>query len=269
MAFRLLALDIDGTIRTPNRAPSPRTRSAIASVENAGTIVTLATGRMSRSAQTVAKGLSLKNPIISSQGATIIDPGTGESLWHRPLTPKMASNAIETMSSWPSEILLYLRDEVYTTMNTPWVQAYGERNLGNLHIITDLNEVVDKPPTRLVAVGDEHHIQQLNHKLTQRFNSHLHVTRSLPYFCEILHPQAGKKNALRWLCHHLSVPRKETIVFGNGYNDVEMVSWAGLGVAVTGSPPELLEVADMLAPTVEEDGAAIVLESLLEQNAFR
>ena len=93
----------------------------------------------------------------------------------------------------------------------------------------------------------------------------LYVTRSLPHFCEILHPEGGKDRALAWLCRRLGVQRGETVAFGNGYNDVRMLRWAGLGVAVADAVPEVLEAADMVAPRTEEDGVAQVLEQLLDQ----
>ena len=95
------------------------------------------------------------------------------------------------------------------------------------------------------------------------FDSQLYITRSLPYYCEILHPEGGKDKALAWLCASLGIDQKETIAFGNGYNDVEMLKWVGLGVAIGGAVPEVLQVADRVAPPIEEDGAAQVLEDLL------
>ena len=268
MGYRLVALDVDGTIRTADRAPSDRTRKAIARVTEAGARVTLATGRMFRSALAGTAGLGLTSPIVSFQGAHIADPTTGDLLWHRPLTPEMAVGALDSLAGWKSEVLLYLGHDVYANMDTPWVEAYGRRNRGGLNVVDNLRTLAAKEPTRLVAVGKEEEVQALEQRLRSHFDSTLHVTRSMPYFCEILHPGAGKRNALAWLCRHLGISEDRTVAFGNGYNDVEMLAWAGLGVAIAGAPPELLEVADRVAPPVEEDGAAQVLEELLGRGLF-
>ena len=90
------------------------------------------------------------------------------------------------------------------------------------------------------------------------------MTRSLPTFCEILHPESGKEKALEWLCALLGSRREEVLVFGNGYNDVPMIAWAGLGVAVGGGVPDALSAADRVARSIEEDGVALVLDELLE-----
>ena len=104
--------------------------------------------------------------------------------------------------------------------------------------------------------------------MTAAFDSTLHVTRSLPNFCEILHPDAGKDKALSWLCDFLGLQSTESVAFGNGYNDVQMLTWAGLGVAVGDAVPEVLEVADLVAPVFKEDGAARVLKQLLVEGRF-
>jgi hypothetical protein len=268
MAYKLVALDIDGTIKAHLESISDHTLSVISMVQNAGVKVTLATGRMSGSALAIAKELDINSPIISSQGAMIVSPSNRKCIWHKPLTPKMALEALEALSDSQIEVLLYLKDNVYTTRDTPWVRSYGKRNLGKLYFTDDLRNLANKSPTRIVAFGDESEIAEISRCLNKFFINRLHVTRSLPHFYEILNPHAGKKNALEWLCNISQIRQDETVAFGNGYNDIEMVSWAGMGVAITESPPELLEVADVVAPPVNKNGLAVILSRLLDQNAF-
>ena len=97
MGYRLIALDIDGTIRTNEYAISERTREAVANVRAAGADVTVATGRMFRSAVRASAELELTAPIASFQGAHVADPTTGEVLWHRPLT---AAQAVVCAGFW-------------------------------------------------------------------------------------------------------------------------------------------------------------------------
>lgn len=264
MGYRLIALDIDGTIRSQEHPLSERTRRAIARAKEAGAHVTLATGRMFRSAVRSCADLGLTCPIASFQGAHIADPVTGKVLWHRPLTLEMARAALDALESWGLEVLGYHGDQVYTSKLTPWAQGYGQRNQVAVNVV-DLREFAANGLTRLVVVGDEQVVYRLELELKGTFNSRLHVTRSLPHFCEILHPDGGKDKALAWLCRYLGVQREETIAFGNGYNDVHMLRWAGLGVAIGGAVPEVLEAADRVAPPIEQDGVAQVLEELLDQ----
>ena len=261
--YKLVALDVDGTIRTIERSPSERTRRAIDAVRAAGAAVTLATGRIFASAASAAAELGIVTPIVTFQGAVIAEPESGDVLWRRTLTAEMANAALDALNEWPTEVAAYLGNNVYVNMNTPWADGYAERNPGLVHVVDDLREMAEMSLCRLVAVGDEDDVARLHSDLMAIFDSTLHITRSLPRFCEILHPEGGKHKALGWLSSHLGVEREETIAFGNGYNDVHMLEWAGLGVAVDGAVDEVLEVADRVAPALEEDGVAQVLEELL------
>jgi len=268
MGYSLIALDIDGTIQTAEYPLSDRTRQAVARVMDRSVAITLATGRTFQSARKSGAALGITTPIASSQGAQITDPTTGELLWHRPLTAEMARDALEALASsgMPSdtEVMAYHEETVYVGEMTSRSESYGERNGIEVKAVGDLNEVADMELTRLVVVGDEDEIQRLESSLIARFDSRLYVTRSLPHFCEILHPLGGKDRALEWLCEHLGVRREETVAFGNGYNDVRMLEWVSLGIAIGGAVPEVLVVADRVAPPLEEDGAAQVLEELLD-----
>ena len=265
MGYKLIALDIDGTIRSDDYPLSQRTRRAIAGAREQGVVVTLATGRMFAAAVRASSELCIDAPIVSFQGAQVSDPNTGEVLWQTTLTPQMASDALDALDRWGLDVMAYHGGEVYVAEMSHWIEGYGERQSVDVQVVGDLRKVAPLGFTRFVVVGDEERIRDLESHLIATFHSRLHVTRSLPYFCEILHPQGGKHKALGWLCRKLGIRSDETIAFGNGYNDVHMIRWAGLGVAIDGAVPEVLAVADRVAPPIEQDGAAQVIEELLSQ----
>jgi Cof subfamily protein (haloacid dehalogenase superfamily) len=268
MAFRLIALDIDGTIREPDHPISERTRLALLAVREAGATVTIATGRSFRSAVAATRELDLDSPIASFQGAHLADPRTGEVLWHRPLTPELttrALGALENNGDWDGDVMAFIGADVYVSRLTSWTAPYGDRQEVRMHEVGDLASIVDMKPTRLVAVGDHGRIEGLEADLIAHFGDEMHVTRSLPHFCEILHPDGGKHRALEVLGERLGITRQETLVFGNGYNDVHMLRWAGMGVAVAGGVPEAAEAADRVAPSVKDEGPAKVLEEFLDE----
>ncbi len=265
MGYKLIALDVDGTIRSHDRPTSERTRRTIQNVREAGAFVTIATGRSYRSGASAASDLDLTAPIATFQGAHVADPKTGNVLWHVPLTSDMTAVALEALSSWEGvEVVGYLSDEVFVTELTEWARAYGERTGVGVRVVDSLG-FVSNPMTRIVARGEDDVIERLELSLKRRFNGRLYVTRSLSYFCEILHPNGGKEKALEWLCGYLGIDREQTIAFGNGYNDVHMLEWARMSVAVGDAVQEVIEVADVVAPPMEEDGVAQVLDDLLER----
>ena len=266
MGYRLIALDVDGTILTNERGLADRTRRAVARAARAGAAVTLATGRMFTSARRASRQLGIETPIATSQGAHVADPVSGRVLRHLPLTEEMALEALEALGSCPMEVMAYHGDQVYVREMTPWSEGYAQRNGTDVRAVGDLEAVAGRGLTRFVVVGDEEEVRLLESDLLPRIGDGLYVTRSLPHFCEILHPDAGKDRALEWLCRRLGVTRSETAAFGNGYNDVRMLRWAGLGIAVADAVPEALRVADRIAPPTDEDGVAQVLEQLLDAN---
>ena len=265
MGYRLIGLDIDGTIRTADHPPSDRTRRAIDAAKEAGAVVTLVTGRMFRSAIAATADLDITSPIVSFQGAHVADPKTGEVLHHVPLEPHMLTRALDALDGWPREILVYIGDDVFANVLTPWVEAYGERNRGGVRVVSDLRTLADDEPTRLAVLGDEDEIDGLDRRLNAALDGDLYVTRSLPTLCEILHPGGGKRNGLRWLADHLGVAREETVACGNGHEDIEMLEWAGFGVASHEAVPEARQAADVVARPIEDDGVAIVIEELLDR----
>ena len=107
MGYKLIALDIDGTIRSEGYDLSDRTRNAISKARDAGAHVTVATGRIYLSALRQSQLLNIKTPIVSFQGAHIADPSTGEVLWHRPLTSELTLEALEALDSWDMQIVGY------------------------------------------------------------------------------------------------------------------------------------------------------------------
>ena len=264
MRFRLIALDVDGTIRDRNRQISKRTRSAIDRAREEGAYVTLATGRTFLSALSASTDLDLTCPIITFQGAHVAE-SDGEVLWHTPLTSEMTGAALDALSGRAEfDVMAYFGNDVFVVEMSDWTMDYGERNSIPIHVVHP-DEIEAAPMTRLVVRGDEDAIEALELELNDRFNGALYVTRSLSYFCEILHPDAGKDKAIEWLCSYLNISPRDTLAFGNGYNDIQMLSWAGLGVAVDGAVPQAAAVADFVAPSMEDDGVARVLEYLLDE----
>ena len=261
--FQLIALDVDGTIRDRDRQISDRTRSAIDRARKEGAYVTLATGRTFLSALSASTDLALTCPIITFQGAHVA-ASDGEVLWHTPLTSEMTGAALDALSGRAEfDVMAYFGNDVFVMETSDWTIDYGERNSIPIHVVHS-NKIKAGLMTRLVVRGDDDAIESLEIELNDRFNGALYVTRSLSYFCEILHPDAGKDKAIEWLCNYLDISPRDTLAFGNGYNDVQMLSEAGLGVAVDGAVPQAVAVADFVAPSMEDDGVARVLEYLLD-----
>ena len=265
MRYKLIALDIDGTIRGAEHPISRRTRDAVDEVVRSGAQVTVATGRMFESAIEATAGLSISSPIVSYQGAHIGDPTTREVLWHQPLTPDMTLDALRLLEGWQGEILAYVDGHVYADKLTTWVEDYALRNQGRVHVLDDLADLASREPTRLAAVGDQEGLDALTNRVATDTSVSVQFIRSLPHLCEILHPETGKQVALARLAGRLGIGQEETAAFGNGPEDLPMLRWAGLGVAMGGSEAEVQDDMDVVARPMEDDGVARMLEDMLER----
>ena len=265
MGYKLIALDIDGTIRSNEHPLSERTRRALEAARSAGAIVTIVTGRMYLSALHVTADLDLRSPVATYQGAHIADPLSHEVLWHRPLTSRMLGDALDVLEPGEHEILAHHRGDVYVERLTEWVEAYAGRNHVRAHAVDDLRRLGGEGVTRLIVGGEDDAVGEVTETLKRTFDSQLQITRSLPYFCEVLHPDTGKAVALRRLCKMLGVPREDTVAFGNGDEDAAMIAWAGLGVAMSDGTPAAMAAADEVAPPLADNGVAQVVEGLLDK----
>ena len=266
MGYKLIALDIDGTIRSNDHPLSKRTCRALESAREAGAIVTIVTGRMYLSALHVTADLNLQSPVATYQGAHIADPVTHEVLWHQPLTSQMLSDTVDFLDSGGHEILAHHRGHVYVDRLSEWIEAYVERNHVRVNVVDDLRSLGSEGVTRLIVGGQDEAVGEVTATLKSTFDSRLQIVRSLPYFCEVLHPDTGKESALQRLCEMLDVRREDTIAFGNGDEDAAMISWAGLGVAVGDGSPLVIAAANEVAPPLAEDGVAEVVERLLAED---
>ena len=265
MGYKLIALDIDGTIRSNEHPLSKRTCLTLEAARDAGAIVTIVTGRMYLSALHVTANLDLQSPVATYQGAHIADPATHQVLWHRPLTSRMLSDVLDALEHGDHEILAHHRGHVYVDRVTEWIEAYVERNHVRVHVVDDLRSLGTEGVTRLIVGGEEDNVGRVTAELKQTFDSRLQITRSLPYFCEVLHPDTGKDMALRRLCKLLGIRQEDTIAFGNGDEDAQMIAWAGLGVAMSDGSTTAIAASDEVAPPLADSGVADVVEGLLRE----
>ena len=117
-------------------------------------------------------------------------------------------------------------------------------------------------PTKLVVVGDEHELDAPAWRCV-RTSRPPFIAKSLPFFLEFAHPDVSKGTGLQFVADRIGITPAQTVAFGDGENDLELLEWAGYAVAVENADPALKERADLIAPSVEEEGVAQVIEAFL------
>jgi Cof subfamily protein (haloacid dehalogenase superfamily) len=261
---RAFASDLDRTLIASDAVLRPRTREAIHRVRETGTHVIVVTGRMFQAVRPYLAQAGLDDPVVCYQGALIADPVTGEFLRHVPIPRDRALEAIEAVTDAGFHINAYVDDELYVADATPEAHAYADLNKVEMHVVGDLREWLQEDPTKLVAVGDPHALDELETVLKPRFAGRLFVSKSLPHFLEFAHPDVNKGAGLDFLAQRLGFTRDETVACGDGENDRELLDWAGFAVAVANAHPEILERADLVVPDVEEEGIADLFDAFVD-----
>ena len=226
--------------------------------------VVLVTGRMFRSVLPYAREAGIHDPLVCYQGAVVADPETGEFLRHVPIPLELARETIAAVEAEGFPLNVYVDDELYVVRETAESEAYARFQKLAVHPVGDLLAWLDKPPTKLVSVGDPLELDDLEVRMKERFDGRLYISKSLPHFLEFAHPDVTKGSGLEFLAGLLGFTRAETVAFGDGENDVELLEWAGYAVAVANAHPKVLAVADYVCPSVEEEGVAQVIEAYLD-----
>ncbi|MGQ9676735.1 MAG: Cof-type HAD-IIB family hydrolase [Chloroflexota bacterium] len=263
MTIRLVAFDLDGTLMPRYQSLRPRVIDAVRAAQANGTRVTIATGRLFSMVLPYAQQLGLVTPLISHHGALIKDPATGHELYHQGVPLPIVREIVLLARNRDLPVAAYVQDTVYVDRLKPewpvysWLVKIGAQDVG------DLTAFLDREPTRVAIVTEAPKTKQLVLELRDYFGDRLHVTSGHPLLAEMSHPDVSKARGLARLAEHLGIDQSEIMAVGDDWNDIEMLSYAGFGVAMGGCPPEVQAVADYIAPSAEEDGAAHVLEKFV------
>ena len=266
---RLIALDIDGTLVGENLVIGPRTRAAIAEARRRGIVVSLVTGRMASSALEFARELDLSAPIVAQQGALIrAMPAAGSDqvgrlLYHRYLRPEVTADVVR----WCAENGLtphfnYLEWMIVGEQESR-IDEYRLFVGDRLRIVPDIGaRAAARPVTKVVAIGEGEHTLDVLEAGRGYFAGRAEVTLSHPRFLEFLAPGVSKGRAVRWLARRIGVPLGRALAVGDQYNDLEMISEVGHGIAMPSAPAAVLAAARYIAPPVGEEGAAQMIERI-------
>jgi Cof subfamily protein (haloacid dehalogenase superfamily) len=227
----------------------------------------LVTGRMFQSVRRYALDAGIDDPVVCYQGAVVAEPVSGRWLRHEPIPLELARETIAALNEEGFGLNCYVGDELYVAEITPEARRYADFQELELHEVGDLLTWLEAPPTKLVVIGDPEVLDDLKQRMLARFDGRLYISKSLPYFLEFASPDVTKAAGLDFLSEHLGFARERTVAFGDGENDIELVDWAGYGVAVENAHDRVKEVADLICPSVDEEGVAQVLEAYLDSRA--
>ncbi|PZO45616.1 MAG: Cof-type HAD-IIB family hydrolase [Shackletoniella antarctica] len=272
--IRLLVLDIDGTLAGVSNQINLPVMEAIRAVQQRGVAVAIATGRMYQSALRFYQTVGSTLPLMAYQGAFIKDPNTQKLHRHTPLPRQLALELLTYLAPMEAggdlSIHLYIDDQLHVRAVIDDTEAYAERSgirpvaAGDLAALLKGNVAIET--TKLLTLSNNLGLlSDILSDLGQRYpTDDLYLTRSVEYFVEATHPKANKGEAVRFLAEDLlGLTRDQVMTIGDNYNDLEMLRYAGIGVAMGDAPEPVKQGADWVAPGVEADGVAVALREFL------
>ncbi len=268
LPFQLGAFDLDGTVLRRDLRITARTVAALDELRVRGMRLVVATGRRFEGAREHAErlGFADRDPLIC-YGGSMVRRINGETLLHRTLLREVSAEVLEWAADRDLHARIFVDGRIIASPDTPAVLRHLRRSEE-----PDVS-VVDSPadwlrdgwvePTKLVLVDHPDAVERWLEEARAAFAGRLFVTRSLPHYVEVGGLEGTKSKALMFLCESWGIDPARTIAFGDADNDVDMLRFAGHGVAVGGMTDEVRRVADAVAPPVDEDGVASYLEKML------
>ncbi len=268
--IKLLILDIDGTIAGISNSVRQPVIEAIAQVHKLGIPVGIATGRMFCSALRFYQSIGASLPLICYNGALIKDPKTQQIYQHLPVPISLSHQILDFWEQAKArekiDIHFYINDQLYVQGMSENTRNYLQRSSATTHVVSRLRETLTVNPTKILVLSqDPELIKQISLELGGLYSpEQLHFTTSTPHFLEITHPLANKGRAIQYLAETLlGLEAQNVMAIGDNFNDVEMLEYAGVGIAMGNSPKPVQAIANWIAPDVEADGVVTALETFL------
>lgn len=275
MGIKAIVMDVDGTLTNDKKEITPKTREVLLKAQKQGILLILASGRPTTGLVEMGKVLEMdKNNglFISYNGSKVINFQTGEELFNEPLKLEDAKAVLEHMKKFEIKPMIdkgdymYVND-VYNCMirfrGEPFNVIKYESRGGNYKLceIDDLAAFVDYPLNKILTAGEPEYLQEHYIEMMEPFKDKLNCMFTGPFYFEFTAKDIDKAKALDTVLKPLDITADEVIAFGDGHNDISIIKYAGIGVAMENAVADLKEAADEITLSNEQDGIA---ESLLK-----
>ncbi len=269
MSYEIITLDLDGTLTNSEKKITPPTKNALIEIQKAGKQVILASGRPTTGVLPLAKELELDRfggYVLSFNGGRIMNCKTGEIIYQKVLPADVLLPITEASRSYPVDILTYDMEHIYCIQaeETPNEYTMLESRINSIPVVP-VNDFsgISFPVNKILISGEPEYTEELETLLKKQFRSRLNIYRSEPFFLEIMPANIDKAYSLQKLLNNIGRSANEMICCGDGFNDLTMLEFAGLGVAMANAQPILLERADFITKSNDEDGILHVIDHFM------
>jgi hypothetical protein len=255
-SVRLVSIDIDGTLLNTQHHISPLTVKVIQEVVARGVVVTLSTGRMFTSAQKVARQIGLDVPLITYNGALLKSSESEDVLYYLPIDPSVGERLACDLVQRGFHFHAYVDEVVYAPKLSDRTLYYAQRSGVRVGVLETGFLARSSGAGKILVMGEAESLDWLQMDLHQHYEGQIIAMKSHPSYLEIVHSMVSKGRTLAWLAKHLDIRQKDVMAIGDQYNDVEMIQYAGIGVAMGNAPETVKQIAFDVTHSNDDDGAA-------------
>ena len=267
MKYKMIVLDLDGTLTNNKKEITPRTKEALMKAQAKGVKIVLASGRPTYGIMPLAEELELKKNggfILAFNGGKIIDCSDCRTIFEQKLDETLVPLLYHAAKKAGMQILTYQGEGIAATdKNDKYVQEEARINKMPVEEYDDFLQQLVYPVNKCLIVGDPAPLHQLEIKLKKELEGRMDVYRSADYFLECVPLGIDKARSLDRLITTLGITKEEVIACGDGYNDLSMINFAGLGVAMSNAADDIKAQADYVTLSNEEDGIAHVVDKFI------
>ncbi|MBT2697447.1 HAD family phosphatase [Bacillus sp. ISL-40] len=265
--FKMVCLDIDGTLLNSRHEITEKTKQVIQKVAIEKQIpVILVSARMPKGIKFLQQALNIVQPIICYSGAFIWN--NRDTLLNITIPVSDVKQVYNIVKSIGIHISLYKDDEWYIEEMDDWAKQESEitnitPSILDFSTLFMMWEQGNTGPNKILCMAESHKIHQLDVKINDYLSSYLNIYPSKPTYLEIMPKHTTKTSAIEFLCKEFDILKNEIIAIGDNYNDMNMIEFAGLGIAMGNAPEQVKQIANDITLSNDEDGVAEALKKYI------
>ena len=267
MDYRLIALDIDGTLTNSKKEITPRTRFALLEAQRQGKRVIIASGRHPIGIRDISDDLMLSRYggyIMAFNGGRIIDCATNQTIISKRFPTEFLPDIVNVLRDSNITVITFDSNKIYAD-NKVNDYTYIERDIikAEMVVTNDFVSAIKFDFNKILLAGEPLELDEYQDVLKNRYDGLFDIYKSAPYFLEIMPFGVSKGSMLPLLLSKLCISREELVAFGDNYNDMTMIGYAGFGVAMANAETEVKKISNYVCESNDEDGIAITLEKFV------
>ena len=263
MQYKLVATDIDGTLLNSKSELTPHTIDTIQRSIANGLIFAISTGRPIQGVQFFAKLLEVDMPFITYNGAMVIMSKSQKILYEQKLAAHDAADAIRLGKQYGTTVLVWADNQLYVTEHNEKTEHYKTISTIEPILVPSFDDIIANGVSKVLWYDEESKIEQYRIEVGAHISKQVNFHPSRPIFLEFVDKDATKAIGMQKIGEHYGIKQEEMIAIGDGFNDLSMIEYAGLGIVMANAKDVVKEKADFITKSNDEDGVAYAIEKFI------